>query len=58
MLGRNNDLYSYGYTAEDNLKLSVIRPESTELYEKNLYKEAAKRVVFNNCMTSCGLDDE
>lgn len=58
MLGKNNDLYSYGPSAEDNLKLNVVRAESNEVYETNLYKEAAKRVVFNNCMTACELDDK
>ena len=56
MLARNNDLYSTGTSAEDQMKINAIRHESQELYEKNLYKEAARRVVFSNCMDSCELD--
>ncbi len=56
MLGRNNDLYSTGTSAEDQMKINAIRHESQELYEKNLYKESARRVVFSNCMDSCELD--
>ena len=56
MLARNNDLIATGTSAEDQMKINAVRYESTELYEKNLYKEAARRVVFSNCMTSCELD--
>ncbi len=57
MLARNNDLITAGGTsAEDQMKLNAIRLESQEVYEKNLYKEAARRVVFANCFESCGLD--
>ena len=56
MLGRSNEFFATGTTAEDAMKISVVRQESTEGYEKNLYKEAARRVVFSNCMGSCGLD--
>jgi hypothetical protein len=56
MLGRNNDLYNQGSTAEDNAKYNVIRHESKEVHEANMYKEAAKRVVFANCMTACEID--
>jgi len=56
MLGRNNDLFSTGTSAEDQMKINAIRMESTEVYERNLYKEAARRVVFSNCMDSCALD--
>ena len=39
------------------MKVNAIRLESQELYEKNLYKEAARRVIFGNCMGVCELDD-
>lgn len=38
------------------MKINAIRVESQEVYERNLYKEAARRVVFSNCMTSCEID--
>ena len=56
MLGKNNDLTSGVTSAEDQMKLNVVRQESEELYQKNLYKEAARRVVFANCMTACEVD--
>lgn len=56
MLGRHNDLYTQGTSSEDNMKYHVIRSETTEIYEKNMYKEAAKRVVFDNCMNACEID--
>ena len=56
MLGRSNDLFTQGNTAEENLRYNVIRHESKEMLEKNIYKEAAKRVVFDNCMNACGID--
>ena len=58
MLGRNNDLYSTGTSAEDQMKISAVRVESTEVFERNLYKEAARRVVFSNCMDSCEIDQK
>lgn len=57
MLGRRNDLITSGGTsAEDQMKINAIRYENEELYEKGLYREAAKRVVFAKCFEGCGLD--
>ena len=56
MLGRVNDLYSSGTSAEDQMRINAIRHESEEVLQKNMYKEAARRVVFSNCMTTCELD--
>lgn len=56
MLGRNNDFFMSGTIAEDQMRINVVRQESTELYEKNLYKEAARRVLFSNCMNACEID--
>ncbi len=58
MLGKSNELLASGASAEDQMKINAIRHESTELYEKGLYKEAARRVVFSNCMTACELDNK
>ena len=56
MLGRTNDLYSTGTSAEDQMRINAIRYESEEVYQRNLYIEAATRVVFSNCMNTCELD--
>eukprot|EP00354_Favella_ehrenbergii_P009964 CAMPEP_0170468220 /NCGR_PEP_ID=MMETSP0123-20130129/11482_1 /TAXON_ID=182087 /ORGANISM="Favella ehrenbergii, Strain Fehren 1" /LENGTH=69 /DNA_ID=CAMNT_0010734735 /DNA_START=1388 /DNA_END=1597 /DNA_ORIENTATION=- len=57
-------MYSYAslHTAaaspEDALKFGVAAPQSRDHYDKGLYVEAARRVVFKNCMEKCELDDE
>lgn len=56
MLGRNNEFTASGISAEDNMKLNVVRYDSVEGTEKGMYKEAARRVVFNNCMAACEID--
>jgi hypothetical protein len=58
MLGRSNDLFSSVTSAEDQMKINAIRHESNETYERNLYKEAARRVVFANCMDACEIDQK
>lgn len=58
MLGKSNELVSTGTSAEDQMKINAIRHESAELYERGLYKEAARRVVFSNCMGVCELDNK
>mmetsp|Transcript_31153 Transcript_31153/g.30610 ORF Transcript_31153/g.30610 Transcript_31153/m.30610 type:complete len:87 (+) Transcript_31153:3-263(+) len=55
MLGRDNEFFSVGSSPEDNLRMNVIRAESKPVYEKELYKEAANRVIFDNCLSACGL---
>lgn len=46
MLSKNNDLFNTGTSAEDQMKQNVVRLESNEHYERGLYLEAARRVVF------------
>ena len=58
MLARSNELFSPGTSAEDQMKINAIRHESAEVYERNLYKEAARRVVFANCLTACEIDEK
>ena len=45
-------------TAEDALKISIAFPHSRDQYDKSLYVESARRVVFKNCMEKCELDNE
>ena len=54
----NIDLHTAGASAEDEQRFSVVMPLSRSQYEKSLHTEAAKRVVFANCMAKCELDDE
>ena len=56
MLGKGTDLHSKGSSAEDSMKFNVAFPLSRDRYDATLYKEAARRVVFNNCMGECELE--
>ena len=44
-------------SAEEALKLAAAFPQSRDYYDKSLYVESARRVVFRNCMEKCELDD-
>ena len=50
-------LHSQAGSAEDALKMAAAFPYSSEHYDKSLYVESARRVVFANCMEKCELDD-
>ena len=58
MLGRNNDFSVTGTSAEDQMKINAIKHQGPELTDKMMYQEAARRVVFANCMGECNLDDK
>ena len=58
VLGKKNDLHAIGSTPEDSMKYSVKFTMSRDAYERNIYLESAKRVVFRNCMEKLGLDDK
>ena len=58
MLGQGNELHSRGSSAEDSLKFNVVFSQSRDRYDASLYKEAARRVVFKNCMSQCELTHE
>ena len=49
-------LHTAPASAEDALKLGASFAESREHYDKSLYVESARRVVFKNCMEKCELD--
>ena len=57
VLGKN-DLHGTGATLEDNMKFVVRFNMARDEYDRSLYREAAKRVVFRNCMNALGLDDK
>lgn len=58
MLGKNSDLFGVGQSAEENMRYNVIRYQSKDLYERGIYEEAARRVIFDNCMKTLGYDDK
>ena len=58
MYGTKNELAGSGVSQEDNVKFNVNLRQSRELYDSNLYKEAARRVVFENCLTANELTRE
>ena len=57
MYSKQNEFFTNGTTAEDQMKIHAVRLESEEIYERDLYREATRRVVFHNCMDECGLDN-
>ncbi len=57
MLGVNNEFYGNPLSPEDALKINVVRSQPKEEIERRMYKDAAKRVVFWNCMGVCDLDN-
>ncbi len=52
------DIHASGVSAEDNLKFLVANQLSRERYDQSLYFEAARRVVFRNCMAKCEVTDK
>ena len=58
VLGKKNDLFSAGSSLEDNMKFRVRFDLSRDEYDRSLYLESARRVIFNNCMTALELDDK
>ncbi|CDW83898.1 UNKNOWN [Stylonychia lemnae] len=56
MFSKSNDFYTTGTTAEDQMKINVCRRENETRHNMVLYKDAAKRVVFQNCMTQCEIE--
>ena len=52
------DLYGQPASAEDAFRISAVRMESQERHEKAMLHDAAKRVVWANCMTSCDIAPE
>ena len=55
---KGTSLYGQTGSAEDAMRISAVRFESKDIHEKNMYFDAAKRVVFKNCMASCDISDE
>ena len=51
-------LHTPAVSPEDALKFATAFPESKEHYDRSLYVESARRVVFKNCMERCELDHE
>ena len=58
ILGRNNDLHTAGTSAEDSIKYTVHFDMSRDEYDRSLYLDSVKRVIFKNCMTALDLDDK
>ena len=58
MLGISNDAFYNGGNAEEQLKVTVVPEETPEEQDRNLFLEAARRVVFHNCLEPCGFDPE
>ena len=58
MLGTRNELTATGNSQEDAMRYNVNLRQSREHYDQGLYKEAARRVVYENCLGACELTRE
>ena len=41
---------------EVGLRISALRNTTNEEHEQEMFKEAARKVVFHNCLEKCGVD--
>ena len=53
---KGKDLYDVPQSAEDAMRIGAVRFDSQDIHEKNMYYNAAQRVVFKNCMSSCDIE--
>ena len=53
-----NSLYGVTNNENEQMRISGLRWNSQDQHEKEMYQEAARRVVFHNCMEKCELTDE
>ena len=53
-----NALFNIPNSAEEAMRISALRHATQDKHEQNMYQDAAKRVVFRNCMSSCDITDE
>ena len=55
---KGTSLFGQANSAEDAMRIAGVRTVAKDRHEKNMYYDAALRVVFRNCMTQCDLTDE
>ena len=58
ILGRNNEIKAKPMSLEDGMRYTVQMEFHKSEYDKQLYLDMAKRVIFRNCMEQVGVDDE
>ena len=58
ILGRSNEIKANGNSMEDAMRYNVQMEFHKSEYDKMLYLDMAKRVIFRNCMEKVGVDDE
>ena len=55
---KGTTLYGDTPSAEDAMRIGAVRYDSKDMVDKKMYLDAARRVIFKNCMASCDLDNE
>ena len=40
------------------MRIGAVRHKAADAHDKAMYFDAAKRVVFRNCMAACDITDE
>ena len=51
-------LYAVPDSQEQAMRISGVRHKTADQHDQAMFQDAAKRVVFHNCMASCDLSDE
>ena len=55
---KGTTLYGNTGSAEDAMKIGAVSYDSKDMIEKSMYFEAARKVIFKNCMGTCDIDAE
>ena len=50
-----NSLYASTFNENEQMRIGALRWNTQDKHEKAMYNDAAKRVVFWNCMEKCEL---
>ena len=53
---KNADLSTAGNSAEDAMRIHAVNHLSRDRYDASLLVDAARRVVFKNCLGACEVD--
>ena len=53
---KGTDLFGVPPSMEDAMRIGAVRFDSQDIHEQKMYFNAAQRVVFKNCMSSCDIE--
>ena len=53
-----NDLFGIPSSMEEAMRISGMRHHTQDSHEKEMYQDAARKVIFKNCMEACDIPKE